>query len=167
MKILNKEWGINANRRLRPVPLIMCGAAIFVGYPLGAMLLNRYHVDGFAWGELAGLILAGLAFVSAAVISSGTAYWRIIHGKADRLDERELKERNFAYQVAYRVLLTVSVLGVGYLALAGNPGDELGDGLWLPTNYDQWSYVLWGLVLFALTFPMLVLAWRDRPLDSE
>lgn len=81
-----------------------------------------------------------------------------------RLDERQLALRNAAYLDAYRIASGIVLLGVIWIAL----GLDLGIW-WVPSTYDEWNLIFWGLAIYLMTLPSAFLVWRepDRTDDLE
>jgi hypothetical protein len=81
-----------------------------------------------------------------------------------RLDERQLALRNAAYLDAYRISSGIVLVGVIWIAL----GLDLGIW-WVPSTYDEWNLIFWGLFIYLMTLPSAFLVWRepDRPDDLE
>lgn len=81
-----------------------------------------------------------------------------------RLDERQLALRNAAYLDAYRIASGIVLLGVIWIAL----GLDLGIW-WVPSTYNEWNLIFWGLFIYLTTLPSAFLVWRepDRTDDLE
>lgn len=81
-----------------------------------------------------------------------------------RLDERQLALRNAAYLDAYRIAGGVILIGVIWIAL----GLDLGIW-WVPSTYNEWTIIFWGLFIYLMTLPSAFLVWRepDRTDDLE
>jgi hypothetical protein len=81
-----------------------------------------------------------------------------------RLDERQLALRNAAYLDAYRISAGIVLLGVLWIAL----GLDLGIW-WVPSTYNEWNLIFWGLFIYLMTLPSAFLVWRepDRADDLE
>lgn len=73
-----------------------------------------------------------------------------------KLDERQLALRNAAYLDAYRLVSAIVLLGVIWIAVGTDKGFW-----WIPSSYDEWNIVFWGLFLYTTSLPSALLAWRE------
>ena len=142
------EVGLSTLRTLSLVSL--------VAYPAGALTL--------AWGDgpLSAVLGYGailMSLVAAAVIMSARLQ-RIVGEQPDKLDEYELKLRARAMWGAYTGLSVLLLIGIIYLAIASDAG------WWLPTTYDHFSGLFWGVFLYTSLLPSAVLAWQVDPADA-
>jgi uncharacterized membrane protein len=124
------------------------------GYPAGA-LIRALAADTLQSAILGfGLILVSLV---AAMILFGTQLGRVTGEERDRLDEYELSLRAQAMEVAYGALSGALLLAMIYFAIGSDKG------WWIPSGYEQWNAVFWGVFLYATLLPTAVLSFRLRP----
>lgn len=132
---------------------------LFATYPVGVLLLHA------ALGGSTGYASAHLVFTVALLAWSIPRVHRV--GKAigddvdDRLDERQLAERNAAYLDAYRVVAAVVVLGLIWMAIGTDKGFW-----WIPSTYNEWNDLIWGAFLLTLNLPSAFLMWRAPDADD-
>jgi hypothetical protein len=50
----------------------------------------------------------------------------------------------------------VVILGVIWIAIGTDKGYW-----WIPTTYNEWNAILWGLFIYTTTLPSAFLAWRE------
>ncbi len=134
---------------------------LFASYPLGTLLLHALAADS-TWYGLAHLVLTVLILWFLAIERVGRIGKRIADDIDERLDERQLAQRNAAYVDAYRLVSGIAVLGCIWLAL----GHDLGFW-WVPDSYAEWNDVLWGLFLLCTTLPAALLSWREPDRAEE
>lgn len=140
--------------------------AMYAGYPLGCVLLGIYNAPGFSFGEAAGFGFMVITLIGFATMTVGTNYWRLGNAPSKELDEREVAERNTAYQLAYSFFASIVALGVIYVALATDMNEAKDLSLWVPDTYDEWNAMIWGVLLYGLTLPVSILAWREKQDDE-
>ncbi|HET7816817.1 MAG TPA: hypothetical protein VFK58_04500 [Sphingomicrobium sp.] len=127
------------------------------GYPAGALIL-RFAPDSIAASAIGyGLIL--LALVMAAMLS-GSAVQRIASERPSQLDEFELALRGRAMGFSYACFTGLTLLAVLYAGIASDAGG------WVPSTYEEFNGLFWGVFLYAAVLPSAFLAWtmgRDEP----
>lgn len=123
-------------------------------YPAGC-LVRLLGPDTLAV-QLAGFLLILAALICGAVLA-GSQLARVTSDLADKLDEYQRGLRARALAGAYTLFTVLILVAVIYLALASDFGG------WVPTGYEQWSAIFWGLFITASTLPTAVLAWRLTP----
>ena len=58
--------------------------------------------------------------------------------------------------------VVLALCGVIYAAIASDKGG------WVPTNFDEYNGLFWGVFLYAFTLPTACLAWRlDRSAEQD
>ncbi len=72
------------------------------------------------------------------------------------LDERQLIERNVAYQKAYMPVCILFLVVAAYIALSSTLG------LPLPNSLGQGWGIFMIILLVVTSFPLVVLAWRQK-----
>jgi hypothetical protein len=131
-----------------------CSAASLIAYPCGALLL-ALGPDALAT-KLAGYGLILLALVAYAPLI-GTTLQRIVGEETKLLDEYELRLRGRALSTSYTALSVLALLLVVYAAIASDKG------LWVPSNYDAFNGLFWGIFLYASVLPTALLSWMVEP----
>jgi hypothetical protein len=132
----------------------VCTAASLIAYPCGALLLALGQ-DTLAT-KLMGYSLTLLALVAYAPLI-GTSLQRIVGEETKLLDEYELRLRGRALSASYAAISVLALLLVIYAAIASDKG------LWLPTTYDAFNGLFWGVFLYASVLPTAVLSWMVDP----
>jgi hypothetical protein len=131
--------------------------AMYAAYPAGIALLEA--------AESVPAQAVGLVFVTASFLLAArlwrSPWWRPGNAPDRMLDERELALRNRAYQRAYTLVCSVTLLTLIYLQLAFDADDRV--RFWLPASYGEASRLFWGAFLLLVTLPAALLAWdRER-----
>jgi hypothetical protein len=108
---------------------------------------------------LAGYSLILLALVAYAPLI-GTSLQRIVGEETKLLDEYELRLRGRALSRAYAAFSGLALLLVIYAAIASDKG------LWVPSSYDAFNGLFWGVFLYASVIPTAVLSWMVEPTFS-
>jgi hypothetical protein len=118
-------------------------------------------VGSFWWRDRQGpvelaLALAVLtAFVGALVmLFRHTHYWHWGNAPDYQLDEFEVAARAFAYRFSYHAVAAVSIALLILFQFVEVPRQSQGA-------------LVWNWLLFVLTLPAAVLAWRERPPVDE
>jgi uncharacterized membrane protein len=101
-----------------------------------------------------GLIL--LALVAYAPLI-GTSLQRIVGEETKLLDEYELRLRGRALSGSYAAFSTVALSLVIYAAIASDAG------LWVPSSYEAFNGLFWGVFLYASVLPTAALSWMVEP----
>lgn len=132
-----------------------------VSYPLASLILwtTLRESSFFALAHLTSTVLILWFLAIERVGRVGKAIGDDIDG---RLDERQLAVRNAAYLDAYRIASGIVLLGVIWIAL----GLDLGLW-WVPSTYDEWNIIFWGLFIYLMTLPSAFLAWREPDRSDE
>ena len=132
----------------------ICTAASLIAYPCGALLLAlgpdtlTTKLVGY------GLILLALCAYAPLI---GTSLQRIVGEETKLLDEYELRLRGRALSASYTALTVLILLLVIYAAIASDKG------FWVPTSYDAFNGLFWGVFLYASVLPTALLSWMVEP----
>lgn len=132
-----------------------------LAYPAGAIMM----VIGEAGTAGTVLDLTGLALILAAIIAAvpvmGSHVQRIIADDPRTLDEFEMGLRQRALGHAYAIFTGLALAAIFYCGLASD------FGWWLPSGYDAFNALFWGVFLNAVLLPAALLSWGDdaRALD--
>ena len=125
-------------------------------YPTGAIttlvggIYNEKVLELLGYGGIFGALVCATGIV-------GSGLQRITAEEKDKLDEMELSLRQRATASAYHMFGAVVLLGVMYLGIASDSGARF--TFWMPTNFDHWNAIIWGLILLLAVLPTSVLAW--------
>nr|WP_295373794.1 hypothetical protein [uncultured Sphingosinicella sp.] len=125
-----------------------------VAYPAGALLL-ALGPDALST-KLAGYGLILLALIAYAPLI-GRSLQRIVGEDTKLLDEYELRLRGRALSACYAAFAMLALLLVLYAAIASDKG------FWLPSTYEQFNGVVWGVFLYASVLPTALLSWLVEP----
>jgi hypothetical protein len=87
----------------------------------------------------------------------GTSLQRIVGEETKLLDEYELRLRGRALSASYATFSAVALLLVLYAAIATDKG------LWMPSSYEAFNGLFWGVFLYASVIPTAVLSWMVDP----
>jgi hypothetical protein len=131
-----------------------CTAASLIAYPAGALLL-ALGSDTLPT-KLIGYGLILLALVAYAPVI-GTSLQRIVGEDSKLLDEYELRLRGRALSASYTIFSGLALLLVVYAAIAAD------NGFWVPSSYDAFNGLFWGVFLYASVLPTAVLSWMVEP----
>jgi hypothetical protein len=101
-----------------------------------------------------GLILLALCAYAPLI---GTSLQRIVGEETKLLDEYELRLRGRALSASYTAFSVLVLLLVVYAAVASDTG------LWVPTSYDAFNGLFWGVFLYASVLPTALLSWMVEP----
>lgn len=125
-----------------------------IAYPVGAvtMLLGGAGRGGFYAQEIVGLALIALALIAAAPVL-GSRLQRIVGDKAGTLDEMELQLRHRATSWSYFAFTALVCLAIFYGGVASDTG------MWIPTEFEHWNGLFWGVFLYSSLLPTTFLAW--------
>ncbi|TPG04335.1 hypothetical protein EAH84_15475 [Sphingomonas oligophenolica] len=102
--------------------------------------------------HLIGFALIFIALLSAAPVI-GSRLQRIVGEQPSKLDEMELQQRHKAMNGAY---MTFTALFLAAIAYAGAASDM---NLWVPTGYENWNALFWGVFLYSSLLPTAFVAW--------
>jgi hypothetical protein len=131
-----------------------CTAASLLAYPCGALLL-ALSSDTLTTKLVGyGLILLALCAYAPLI---GTSLQRIVGEETKLLDEYELRLRGRALSASYTAFSVLVLLLVVYAAVASDTG------LWVPTSYDAFNGLFWGVFLYASVLPTALLSWMVEP----
>jgi hypothetical protein len=122
-----------------------------IAYPAGALIL-RFGPDTLA-GSLMGYGMILVAVVMAALLSGSTVQ-RIAAEEPAKLDEFELALRAKALGFSYACLSALVLASLFYAGVAVDAGG------WVPTAYDEFNGLFWGVFLYANVLPSAVIAWK-------
>jgi len=123
-----------------------------IAYPVGALTL-RFAPDTLASSAIGyGLILLALMMTA---LLSGSSIQRIASEQASELDEFELAQRNRALGFSYACFSALTLLAILYAGIASDTGG------WVPSTYDEFNGLFWGVFLYATVLPSAFLAWTS------
>lgn len=121
-----------------------------VAYPAGALIL-RFAPDTLASTLLGyGLILLALAMAG---LLSASSIQRIASEEPSRLDEFERVLRHRALGFSYACFSALTLLAVLYAGIASDIG------AWVPSTFEEFNGLFWGVFLYATVLPSAFLAW--------
>lgn len=127
---------------------------LFSAYPMGTWVLHQLLAES-TWYLSAHVVFT--VFVLTFAIRRVARAGRLIADDADaRLDERQLAVRNAAYLDAYRIVSAGVLLGTVWIAIGVDKSLW-----WIPTSYNEWNDVFWGLFIVTLNLPAALLSWRE------
>lgn len=141
-------------------------------YPAGCIVLLVVH-DTTPEADLAAVEIAGFGLILLAFIGFAFTlpswFQRVVGEERGRLDEFEMALRRKAYAFSYIAFAGTMLIGAIYMALGA---DADGSGLitlWVPSTYDHWNAIFWGVFIYAAVLPTAYLAWAGpEPLpDGE
>ena len=136
-------------------------AILYVGYPLGCVLQLGPDQGGSQPAvSIIGLLLVAASFLAFAVLA-GSSFQRMSQEEEQKLDERELAQRNRATYHAFSVFAGLVALGLLYMNLRIDFVDAF--PLWAPTTPEHWNALFWAVIILALTLPAAFLAWENEP----
>ena len=146
----------------RPKPSIrtvrFTSLATLACYPAGALTL-ALGPDTLA-ASIVGYGLILLALIGAVSLARSPVQ-RIVAEDAGQLDEYEVALRRRAMTSAYSVLSVLALLMVIYAAIASDAGG------WVPSTYEEYNGVFWGVFLYSSTIPTVTLAWALDPAADQ
>lgn len=135
--------------------------ALYVLYPMGCILqLGPDAGDGLPVMSIIGLLMVALSFLAFAVLA-GSSFQRQAQEPDNKLDERELAQRNRAAYGAFSVFAGLVALGLLYMNVRLDFVDRI--PLWAPTTPEHWNALFWGAIILGLTLPAAFLAWEKEP----
>lgn len=126
-------------------------------YPMGGIVM--LNAKGDKWIQLTGFGLMIVSLLCAAVLVSSSLQ-RVVSEETKLLDERELVWRQKSNTFAYHTFTVLVLLMVIYFGMATD------SNWWLPSNFDHWNSIFWGIVLYATLLPTAYLAWTMKPLNA-
>lgn len=141
-------------------------AVIYAGYPAGCILrLIRPDLPPTQAWSVISIVLILAAFIAFFVLA-GSSLQRLAQEKPEKLDERELMQRNKAAYRAYYSLSVVAMLACIYMALQPDIAKKVAV-LWIPTTYDHWNALFWGLFMLVMTLPVAFLSMEQDPKEED
>ena len=125
-------------------------ATSLIAFPFGALVL-ALGPDSLAT-VISGYALIVLALITYVPLIS-TTLQRIVGENAKLLDEYELRLRGRALSAAYVTFSVLALLLILYAAIATDKG------FWVPTTYEAFNGLFWGVYLYSAVLPVAVLSW--------
>jgi hypothetical protein len=125
-------------------------ALSLLSYPVGALVLTLG--PGTAATNIAGYALVLTSALLCAVLTSSTVQ-RVASGSVTNLSHAELQLRERAQARAYKVFCGLSSLAVLYAGLASDMGG------WVPTTFEEFNGLFFGIFLYNLILPTAMLSW--------
>lgn len=156
MIYLHKAKTNRADLPMRVTRVRWLSLAALISYPVGAVTHLMGSMAGSTAISITGLVIVGVTLVCAAAII-GTGVQRIVGDRIEHLNEIEIGQRQSAYANAYRLFGVVMLTGAFYLGLASDQTDS--GSLWMPSNFDQWAGVVWGIIVMIFILPAAFLSW--------
>jgi hypothetical protein len=150
-------YGAQRRRNLRWLPLLIL-LALPAAFLLQVWVLRGGGPAAPLWVAYLGAGLFWLAFAAAQLVR---LFGPRVGWEGGALDERELSLKARAGSIAGSILAALCATGCfygGYAAVFG---------AWMPASALEWVYL--GLIIeaYALTLPVLVASWLQRPPDVE
>lgn len=139
----SRDMSIGACRTLSLLSLL--------AYPAGALLLALG--DNTLPEVIGGYGLIVIALICATPLL-GSSLQRIVAEEPKQLDEYELQLRSKAMYAAYAGFTLLALLAVIYAAIASDKGG------WVPSSYDEFNGLFWGIILYAAVLPAALLSWQ-------
>ena len=94
-----------------------------------------------------------LAIITFVVLHARTKLWRLIHSKAEKLDERQVELTRKSLQYAYGIFAVVCLLYMLVLSL-------------LAGRHDSTLMLIFIILLYlAHTLPSSIIAWTEKRVD--
>lgn len=130
--------------------------AVLAAYPAGALTLALgpdtlpTSLAGY------GLVLAALIF---AAMLARSSVQRIVAEEVSQLDEYELNLRYRTMSAAYTVISVLALVAVIYAAIATD------NGAWVPSSFEEYNGLFWGVFLYASVLPTACLGWMLDPAE--
>lgn len=135
--------------------------ALYTLYPLGCILqLGPDTGEDLPVLSVIGLLMVAASFLAFAVLA-GSSFQRQAQEPDNKLDERELSQRNRAAYGAFSVLAGLVALGLLYMNLRLDFVERF--PLWAPTTAEHWNALFWGAIILGLKLPAAFLAWEKEP----
>ena len=127
---------------------------VVVNYLSIAALLALFYVMKYhGWSVPVGvviLIVAIIALVSFVILHIRTRLWKLIHTKAENLDERQLQVTHESLRYSYGIFSIISLLILMGIALMGGHHDSM------------LMLVFASLLYLAHTLPAAIIAWMEK-----
>lgn len=138
---------------------MVTGSAL-VAYPLGGFV--RLCAPSTGQSTIASVVGFGLMVgaMMIAVALLGSRFQRITAEQSMLLDEWEMALRGRAIEMAYFAFTALILIGIAYWGIAGSIGG------WLPTNYEEYGALFWGVFLYAAILPTGILVWQIDSRDD-
>lgn len=127
-------------------------------YPAGCIWLLTVSSEGFGLAEASGYALIFVSLISCGMLVS-SSWQRIAGDESKNLDERELNLSHRANAFAFRSLAATVLIAIIYCALAADFGG------WLPTHYNHFNSIFWGVFMLCTLLPTAYVVWTvgDEP----
>jgi len=128
--------------------------AVIVNYAFVVLFLLFFYLgirDSWTVPVIAGLGVSVLAaLVSFIIVHINTRLWRLVHGRAEELDERQLMVTHESLRFSYGIFTVVSLAVLLVIALFGGWRDSM------------LILIFASLLYLAHTLPAAILAWREK-----
>ena len=148
--------------RIVPLSVRRAAAIAFYGGYLGAAMLSHlshtHHSTALAVAASVSLAVAVAGF---AVLFLRTGYLKWGNAADPALDERQVAERNRRAGQAYAIFVVSVFLAMLYDHIAADAR------WWLPDRKLDAEWLFWGVWVFGMTLPSVLIAWYDRPAVNE
>jgi hypothetical protein len=135
--------------------------AFYGGYAGAAVLSHLSHTHHSATLAVAASVALAVAVASFAVLFLRTGYLTWGNAPDLGLDERQIAVRHRRYGQAYVTFVTLVFLAMLYDHIAADAG------WWLPDRKLDAEWLFWGVWVFGMTLPSMLIAWCDRPFADE
>ena len=167
MKTISKQVPDDAPTGRRPIRIVPLGVrraaviAYYGGYIGAAVLSHLSHAHHSVPLAVVSSASVAVAVAGFAVLFLRTGYWTWANAPEPGLDERQLAIRQRRYGQAYVTFVTSVFLALLYDHIAADAG------WWLPDRKLDAEWLFWGVWVFGLTLPSVLIAWCDRPVPDE
>jgi hypothetical protein len=151
----------------RPIRIVALGVrraaalACYGGYAGAAVLSHLSHTHHSATLAVAASVALAVAVASFAALFLRTGYLTWGNAPDLGLDERQIAVRHRRYGQAYVTFVTLVFLAMLYDHIAADAG------WWLPDRKLDAEWLFWGVWVFGMTLPSVLIAWCDRPVADE
>ncbi|MEA3296685.1 MAG: hypothetical protein U9R56_02340 [candidate division Zixibacteria bacterium] len=128
--------------------------AVVINYLCIALFLILFNIGvyyGWSIPVIAGVIVSvAVAMVSFIVLHVKTHLWKLVHTKADKLDERQIQVTHESLRYSYGIFSVISLLVLMCTAL-------------IVDKYDSGLIMIFACLLYlAHTLPASVIAWTEK-----
>lgn len=129
--------------------------AVVINYGCVLLFLASFYIGkyyGWSVEVIAGAIVTAVtAVITFIILHIRTRLWKLVHTKAEKLDERQIQVTRESLRYSYAIFTVVSLLVLMCIALSAGRHDS--------TNL---ILVFASLLYLAHTLPSSVMAWTEK-----